>query len=281
MTKLFSGRKVIIATKHQKEKVIAPLLENELGLEAQVLEGFDTDVFGTFTGEVERLYDPVETARQKCIKAMELSGCDMAIASEGSFGNHPSIIFVPADSEIVLLIDKKNELEFIVSEISTKTNFNGSEIKSYSELQTFAEHSLFPSHGLILRKSKDSKDDIFKGITTAEELKKHFDYLMEKYGSVYAETDMRAMYNPTRMEIIETAAQKLIVKIKSLCPNCQTPGFSTTEVLPGLTCENCGAPTRSTLLHILSCQSCGFKEEKMYPSGRRYEDPMYCDVCNP
>jgi hypothetical protein len=30
---MFQNRKLLIATKHQKEKVIAPILENELGVQ--------------------------------------------------------------------------------------------------------------------------------------------------------------------------------------------------------------------------------------------------------
>jgi hypothetical protein len=281
MGKIFKGRKIIIATKHKKENVIAPLLTKYLNLECIVNEELDTDEFGTFTGEMERLNDPLETARQKCFKAMELSGCDMAIASEGSFGAHPTIFFVHADSEILLLIDKKNNLEFIASEISTKTNFNGSLINSFKELEDFAKSVKFPSHGLILRKSKDFNEDVYKGITTIRDLLTVYKTLMSKYGSVYAETDMRALYNPTRMKVIKTAVKKLITKIKTQCPKCNAPGFSITGAKPGLVCRNCGAPTRSTLLTILSCQSCSFTKEKMYPHGRFFEDPMYCDSCNP
>ena len=82
---MFNGRRLLIVTKHQKEKVIAPLLEKELGVKCMVTENFDTDVLGTFTGEIERVHDPVTTARNKCHMAMELSDCDLAIASEGSF----------------------------------------------------------------------------------------------------------------------------------------------------------------------------------------------------
>ncbi len=266
---------------HQKERVVSPLLKSELELESVVCENLNTDLFGTFTGEIERINDPLETARQKCLRAMEISGYDLAIASEGSFGLHPTVFFVHADSEVVLLIDKKNKLEFVAREISTKTNFNGTEIKSYEELQEFAKSVLFPSHGLILRKSKDFKEDIYKGIQTEQELKRAYVALKDKYGSVYAETDMRALYNPTRMSVIETAVKKLLAKIKTPCPKCNVPGFSVTGAKPGLTCENCGLPTRSTLLHILSCQSCGFTEEKLYPNGRFSEDPVYCDICNP
>ena len=96
---MFSGRKLVIATKHKKEQVIAPLLENALGAKCIVPEGFDTDTFGTFSGEKERADDPVITARIKCLKAMELTGATLGVASEGSFGPHPSLFFINADEE--------------------------------------------------------------------------------------------------------------------------------------------------------------------------------------
>jgi hypothetical protein len=278
---MFKGRKLIIATKHEKEKVIAPILKKELGVKCFVALNFDTDELGTFTGEIERKDDPVSTARNKCLIAMKQNNCDLAIASEGSFGPHPTIGFINADDEILLFIDKKNNLEIFSRQVSTKTNFNGSEIKSYKELQQFAKSVKFPTHGIILRKSKYFKDDIYKGITNELELKTVHDNLKNKYGSVYAETDMRALFNPTRMDVIKKATKKLIEKIKTVCPKCTTPGFSITEAKPGLKCENCGFPTRSTLKHILTCNVCNFTEEKMHPHGRVSEDPTYCDICNP
>lgn len=281
MDKLFRGRTLVIATKHGKEKIIAPLLEQHLGVKCVVPEDFDSDQFGTFTGEIERLKDPVETARQKCEKAMAISGCDLALASEGSFGLHPSFMFVHADSEIILLMAKKHQLEFAVREISTHTNFNGAEIKSYDELQAFAETVMFPSHALILRKSRQSPEDIHKGITDTVRLKKISEDLLSRHRSLFVETDMRAMHNPTRMEVIEKTVHKLLHKLNSSCPRCTTPGFSLVESKSGLLCENCSSPTRSTLSHVLSCQSCGYQEEKLHPHGKAVEDPMYCDVCNP
>ena len=148
---MFSGRKLLIATKHEKEKVISPLLEMVFGLKCFVAENFDTDVLGTFTGEVERKDDPITTARNKCLMAMEKENCDLAIASEGSFGAHPSIFFVHADDELLLFIDKKNELKIIARELSTDTNFNGEEIKTEKQLKDFTKQVKFPTHGLIVK----------------------------------------------------------------------------------------------------------------------------------
>lgn len=261
--------------------MIAPILEKELGVNCFTDETFDTDALGTFTGEVERELDPISTSREKCLRAMKANNCDLGIASEGSFGPHPSMYFISADDEFLIFIDTKNNLEVIVRELSTSTNFNGRQIQTQKELFEFAEQIGFPTHGLILRKSKDENTDIHKGITDVEILKKSFEQLFLKYHSVYAETDMRAMYNPTRMSVIEKATQKLVQKIKSTCPQCQMPGFGITEVREGLECSVCDFPTHSTLSYIYVCQHCQFTKEELYPHNKTKEDPMYCDYCNP
>ncbi|MDE3124930.1 MAG: hypothetical protein KGK14_05400 [Bacteroidota bacterium] len=277
----FQNRKLLIATKHQKEKVIAPILEKELGVHCFVDKTFDTDIFGTFSGEVERIYDPISTARAKCMQAMKQNNCTLGVASEGSFGPHPSLFFVNADDEFLLFLDTENNIEVMVRELSTSTNFNGQLIKSREALLSFAEQVGFPSHGLILRQSKEALLPMYKGITDCKELEQTFDLLYAQYQAVYVETDMRAMYNPTRMKVIETAAQKLVQKIQSVCSQCQMPGFGVTAVREGLPCSLCGAPTRSTLSYVYVCQHCQFKKEEMYPHKKTTEDPMFCDYCNP
>lgn len=278
---MFKDRRLVIATMHGKEKVIAPLLERELGVTCIVPEMLNTDLLGTFTGEREREDDPLTTARKKCLLAMELTGCDLGIANEGSFGPHPSLYFIGADDELVLFIDKKNNLEIIAREISTETNFNYKEISHEKELLEFANQVLFPSHGLILRKSRQEHTDIIKGITDMDTLLDTFKTMASKYSKLGVETDMRAMLNPTRMKVIEIATKKLIEKIQSTCPNCQMPGFSITDATTGLPCDLCGSPTRSVLAYIYQCRHCSFSEEKKYPHQKQTEDPMYCDRCNP
>jgi hypothetical protein len=43
------------------------LLEQNLGVICFVNENFDTDLLGTFTGEIERKLDPIATARQNAL----------------------------------------------------------------------------------------------------------------------------------------------------------------------------------------------------------------------
>lgn len=280
-TSLFKNRKLVIATKHQKERVIAPLLEEHLGVTCFVNEAFDTDTLGTFSGEVERLLDPISTLRKKCLLAMELSQCDLGVASEGSFGAHPQMFFASADDELVIFIDQKNNIEIIARELSMETNFNGKKITSEKELLDFAEAAKFPSHGLILRKTEKDTKSIIKGITDVSTLVNSFYEMIKHTSSIFVETDMRAMYNPSRMAVIENATKKLVEKINSTCPHCNAPGFAVSEVKKGLKCSLCGMPTQSTLSFIYTCQQCNFTKEALHPHQKTVEDPMYCDFCNP
>lgn len=278
---MFRGRELIIATKHEKEKVIAPIFEKELQVRCFVNPSLNTDFFGTFTGEIERKDDPVTTLRNKCLMAMDKYNFDLGIASEGSFGPHPTLFFVNGDDEFLIFIDKKNKLEIIARELSTDTNFNGAEIKTKNQLKEFAKQVLFPSHALILRNEKNSQTEIIKGIKDWQTLYSTFNKMIKEFGTAYIETDMRAMHNPTRMKVIEKAALKLVDKINTFCPKCGTPGLGITDTKKGLPCSFCNFPTSSTLFHIYQCNKCNYIKEEKYPHNKYTEDPMYCDICNP
>ena len=99
------------------------------------------------------------------------------------------------------------------------------EIHNDRVLREFASQIHFPSHGLILRISKVEHTEIAKGFSAEKSLLNSFNFLIKKLGSVYAETDMRTMDNPMRMNVTEKAATQLIVKVKASCPQCQIPGF--------------------------------------------------------
>lgn len=277
----FEGRKILIATKHQKEMVIGPLLVKNLGLSVWVPDHFDTDEFGTFTGEIERGNNPIAALRNKCLKAMEDVGYDLCIASEGSFGPHPNWYFLPADDELVMLIDHRNGLELMAREISTDTNFSSEKIFLWHNLEDFANRINFPSHALILRNNQKPNEQIVKGIIDWKQLRNVFEKMKQSSGSVTVETDMRAMFNPTRMKVIEKATLNLIDLIKNCCPSCNTPGFGISEIIPGLPCEQCSHPTQSPLAAIYSCNKCKFTAEKKFPQDKKFQDPMFCDFCNP
>jgi hypothetical protein len=282
---LFAKRVAVLATMHKKEEVIAPILEQELGLKIIVPKNFNTDTFGTFTRDIERPGSQIEAARLKAEKVLELTGHKIAIASEGSFAPHPGVPFISANREIIIFIDKENNLEIIGEEFSTDTNYNHMVVETWEQAYKFAKKVGFPEHGLVVMSDKSTKNanEIIKGINTENKLQEAVDLIIGKSSTCKAhiETDMRAMFNPTRMRNIAKATVNLVEKINNSCPQCQTPGFEIVERKQGLPCELCRMPTMLTLAVIYKCSKCGFSQENKFPKGIEFADPSQCMYCNP
>ncbi len=284
-TELFSQRVGVLATMHQKEKVIAPLFEQELGIKIVVPPNFDTDAFGTFTREIKRTGTQLEAARLKAEKALDITGETLAIASEGTFTPHPVVPYISCNREFVILLDKANDLEIVGEEFSTDTNYRHKLVRSPQEAYEFSLEVGFPEHGMIvmINSSSISQDEIIKGITTKEQLFEAINLALHNSpnGQVHIETDMRAMYNPTRMKVIEKATQNLIRKVRQLCPKCSCPGFEAVERIKGLPCAFCNLPTEMTRSVIYRCKKCSFSEEVASAEKLEKADPAQCMYCNP
>ena len=278
MSNFFLGREILVASKHKKEKVIEPILK-KIELTCFVNSDIDTDMFGTFTGEIERVGNSLENAMKKVSLSNELTGHTLILASEGSFSAHPMMPFVMANEEILLLKDYENNIEIISKFISLETNFSSTIVNNIDELLLFASKIKFPSHGIIL-KGIDT-NEIFKGITEKAVLMEKYRILKKTNMTIVAESDMRAMYNPTRMKNIEKCAEKLVEKMLSLCPHCETPGFDIVELAKGLPCSWCGLPTKSIKSYKYKCQKCSYEKIVEFPFDKEEEDPQYCDYCNP
>lgn len=280
--KLFEGRKVIVASMHGKHHVMKPLIKQYLNLEVTTVPDLDTDQFGTFSGEIERPFDPVTTLRKKILKGLRNAGETLGIGNEGSFGPHPNMPFVHANQELVMLIDLENDLEIMETVISTDTNHAQMMIRHLNDLHDFVRRAQFPSHGIIMKQIKDGKVlTMEKGILSWEWLQAVYTQFRSAQGvEIWAETDMRGYLNPTRMKVIEKATELLMKKVTHLCPECQWPGFGVSQVKPGLCCAQCGTPTRLALYKVYQCKHCGFSDERYYAEEKK-ADPQFCDVCNP
>jgi hypothetical protein len=277
----FSGESVFFVTKHSKEKVLAPLLE-KLGLKC-VVPDVDTDMFGTFSGEVDRVGGVRETLRRKTSAIAQTNpAARFVLASEGSFGPHPFIGFVQSDHEALLFVDRKLNTEIYVEEISTETNHAEIEFGLGDDLQTFLTQIGFPEHGLIV-KPKNRSDIVFKNLQTLQSVEQAIleGIRTSTDSKVILSTDMRANFNPTRMKVIEKVGLKLIETLNSLCPDCQTPGFAISKGVPGLPCEECGEPSRIAKDVLWSCVKCAHSEQKARPDGVIAISASDCEFCNP
>ncbi len=245
---------------------------------------FDTDAFGTFTRDVDRASDQLTTVRLKAEAALALTGETLVLASEGSFGPHPQLPFVPYSREFVLLLDTVHQLEIVGEAISTHTNYRSQAIASLEEALSFAKSVGFPAHGLVVMESVDAPNrPLAKGITQEADLIAAVELALSKSqrGKVHLETDMRALYNPTRMQAIAQATENLIHLVAQRCPECDCPGFGIVERRPGLPCSLCYAPTSLTLSELYRCQKCAYECWLRSPHASDFADPGQCPYCNP
>jgi hypothetical protein len=279
--KIFNQREIVFLTKHKKDEVVRPILENETGCTLIVENRFDTDQLGTFTREIKRPKSQLDTARMKIEIGMRLTNTDIGVASEGSFGSHP-LAPIPLNIELVLLYDQKEDMEIYGLYEGVDTNYSQITVNSYDDALKFAEKTGFPSHYLILRPDDENSPIIMKNIDCFEKLSDAFQTCQSKSkaGNVFLETDMRAHANPTRMRNIEKAAKDLVAKLMNLCPQCSAPGFQVQEVIRGLPCEWCGLPSEMARVLRFRCHRCKHEVDQLYPRGQ-YAPAQYCNFCNP
>ncbi|WP_080057969.1 DUF6671 family protein [Spirosoma aerolatum] len=282
---VYTGSCIILTTKHAKSIAIGPPFWSRLN--ASILEYVvDTDQLGTFSGEIDREDTALACARRKCEWALEKLGdkVDYALASEGSFGAHPFLPYLPCDEEILYFIDRKRGFHLHLSQLSEHTNYQTGQVQSWEALLAFAKACHFPSHGLIVRPTdRATKGPVFKGIQTetaleaAYEASRHY----SAKGTVWVETDMRAQFNPTRMQVIGELATQLADRLSCVCPACDTPGWGKVGSEKGLPCRQCGHKTELTNYEIDGCVLCACRAIRGRSDGLTQADPGYCPVCNP
>ena len=167
--KPLQNRIAMLLTMHGKEQVISPLMENMTGCLVQVRNDYNTDEMGTFTLETSRPGTQLETARIKAKKALEISGNDLGIASEGSFGPYPSCPFINCNREIVFLVDYQNHIEIYGESLTLETNLDQRKVRGILDAIEFANKIGFPDHFLIANPAGISNSFV-KGIQTWQSL---------------------------------------------------------------------------------------------------------------
>jgi len=277
----YKNREVALLTQHGKESVLAPTLKESIGCIVTKVEGYDTDLLGTFARDIPRAGSQIEAARKKARIGMELARLPLGIASEGSFGPDPFTGMLPWNVEVLIWIDNEYGIE-ISAVAQGKTNLANTLATSWEEAESFAQTTGFPQHHLMVRPEGENHPRIRKGIADWSDLQVAFIWAFEqsKNDRVFIETDMRAHANPTRMENIRLAAEELAKKLSCLCPACGTPGYWIVERLTGLPCGRCGQPTRESRAEVHGCCKCTHRVT-IERSDRQYADPGHCDNCNP
>ena len=241
----YTGRSAALATMHGKLPLIAPTFGEQVNLQV-INVSINTDAFGTFTGDIARTMTPIATAEAKAREAMERSGLQLGLASEGSIGTDAVIGFLVLDTELLVLVDDQRGI--VISEA-------------------------FSSH--------DTSCAV-KGITDRSELNQVIAQMRDsrRYEQLIVESDLRAHYSPSRRRNIRQAAHRLAARVGRLCPNCSCPGWGTTQTIFGLPCRWCGTTCQSVpRAHIWGCYACDHLWVKELDD--EFSDPKHCPACNP
>ena len=279
---------VVLASRHGKERAMARPFRLGLGLELVVADQIDTDHFGTFSGERPRPADAATTCRLKAEAALDATGASLGLASEGSFGPHPAIPFLPLAIEWMTFVDRRRDLVICERLEGPPTNFSHSVIAAGADPGSWLARIGFPAHGVIVRPHHGDPHpsdpfSIVRGLQCPQALEQAIRgaAALSADGLALLETDMRAHRNPTRMASIRRLAFRLVRRIRTPCPSCGSPGWGLVGREPGLPCGWCGHPTALLRAEIHGCPHCDHRAEVRRRDGLFRADPQHCAHCNP
>jgi hypothetical protein len=269
----YRNRPVALLTRHGKERVIAPAFRDVLGAQIVHTDAFDTDLFGTFTGEIAREGTQRDAARRKAEQGMALTGLPLGVANEGSFGPSP-FGFGSWNVEIALFLDRERGIE-VAGVAQGPASDRSVCARTGHDVDAFAASVGFPAQGIVVRGADGS---LAKDVRDVDALRGAFSRA-RAHGDVTLETDLRAHANPTRMARIAEAALDLARRLATPCPECAAPGFGPQRVETGLPCCACATPSSLTRAVISCCVACA--AESRTAADEPCADPTWCPRCNP
>ncbi len=275
----FTSAYIAIATKHKKETVLAPILRAKLNARVTHLP-FDTDAFGTFSGEIPRPGDQLTTLKAKATAAAKTTELPFVVVSEGAISSHPFIPGTALTRELVTLYDKAADVFILGQSTGLLPHVHKSKARALEEVQRLLQAFDFPTHQVILKNREYKPSTVIKDMPSeAELLTSAKQVLRWPWQQVYLETDVRADRHPERMEVIKKAGENLANNLLRLCPSCNHGGFTPTGNTPGLPCEACGTATELPLSTTYTCPYCSY--EKKMPTEPTTAPQAECPHCNP
>jgi len=264
-----------LLTQHGKLAAVEGPLR-EAGFATFLVDGFNTDLLGTFTGEVARAGSQLDAAMAKARKATEIAMVRFGLGSEGSFGPDPYIGLNPWGCEVLAWWDAQAGYGVHAVQQGPQTNYAQTTVHTLDAALQFCTAIGFPGHGVIV--GKPGQAIFSKELATPDAAMRTQLQAALAHGPLWLETDMRAHRNPTRMAMIAQCASALSAQLRCPCPGCARPGFGLQTALHGAVCSGCGRATDTVRAVRTSCAVCGFSQEKRV---RDTVEPARCGYCNP
>ncbi len=139
----------------KKGAIFAPLFHKYFSATIVESKKVDTDQLGTFSGEVKRNRDLRSVLRKKAMLGLEETELSFGIASEGSFGPHPSVPFIECNRETLIFIGLERDSEVFSHVISTENKAEYIEAENIDQIKTFLKRIHFGYQGVIVKPSHD------------------------------------------------------------------------------------------------------------------------------
>lgn len=271
------GSLAALATKHGKLPVLRDALQ-PCGIEV-VAAPVDTDLFGTFAGDVPRPGTPLETVVAKARAAAHEVGCALGLASEGTFGPHPAAPWAALDSELVALVDVRTDVVVVGRTRAISSTWHSATVARGDDVEAICRRIGVPDQAVIVLPHGSSTpvaralvepDDVRHAVAEAG--------LRSSSGLAEVRTDLRAHVNLERRSVIAAAAADLAARLSSLCPSCGCGGWGVESHEAGLACGACGTATSAPAWSRWECPSCMHADVLAVPGAA---DPARCPRCNP
>lgn len=276
-----------LVSKHRKSKQIHPALNSAFGWQVTAIDKFNTDMLGTFSGECERTLTAIDCAVYKAEKALSLSDNDIGLGSEGSF--NPDLYgLMTVNQELLACVHREHGL-LAIGQAAKPVNIDTWTLQPQeSNKLTSIVDALPTEQALILRLINGESEqgnkyygDVQKGLINKEQVFAAFNLLtaIDASKAIEVTYDLRAMHCPQRRSTITLAAENLVERLQSNCPNCDAINFYPQKQLPGLPCETCHLPTSVIKAYQAKCAQCGF--ETTTPVKQKTASTVNCSFCNP
>lgn len=277
----YAGERAVLATKHGKLGSIAPSLE-QAGLAVEAV-AIDTDILGTFSGEIPRTAAPREIAVAKARLGMAATGTPIGIASEGSIGPHSAVPWITVDREIVVLVDDQRGIVVAGTATSTDITTIARTLRPGDDLHQLLTDADLPAHAVIVVPNQGPPHGVRKGLRRVPDIAAAVTACAASSadGLARIETDLRAHVCPSRRRVVRDAAADLAARLITDCPSCGSPGLGRTDVVVGLPCRWCSGGTDLVRAEIVSCPACDHREERTVVPAGTTADPGDCPRCNP
>lgn len=281
----YRGRRIALATMHGKAAAVGPAVRRHLGADLVVPPDLDTDAFGTFAGDVPRTGTMGETALAKARAGMAACGERLGLASEGTFGPHPTVPFLTSGLELMVFVDDDRDLVVFESLVDPAPRFDRTVVGPDDDVGPLLARADLPRHALVVAPHAPAAagEGIARGLRDPDAVPAAVLAAAARSadGLAAVTTDLRAHLNPTRMATLARLADALCHRLATPCPACDAPGFGRLRAEPGLPCGLCGTPTGESVGMLFGCAACDHRALRPRADGRTSADPGSCPACNP